>query len=91
MITLGYKDRVLGSTTIWYCALCNTCTVVCPQDVRFKEVIEIIRKMAVAEKYVSPSFLDDLDQIEKECQVYRCEKIASRILELNPEIKKGKI
>ena len=88
MINLGYKDELLGSTSIWYCALCNTCTVACPQDVRFKQIMEILHKVAIAEGYVEPSFLEDLKKIERECQTYRCEQIASRLLSLNPDLKK---
>jgi heterodisulfide reductase subunit C len=88
MINLGYKDELLGNTAIWYCALCNTCTVACPQDVQFKQIMEILHKVAIAEGYVEPAFVEELKKIERECQAYRCEKIASRLLEMNPELNK---
>jgi heterodisulfide reductase subunit C len=91
MINLGYKDELLGKTAIWYCALCNTCTVACPQDVRFKQIMEVLHKVALAEGYVPPSFVDELRKIEQECQAYRCEQIASRLIESNPELKKSEI
>ena len=88
MINLGYKEELLGNTVIWYCALCNTCTVACPQDVRFKQIMEVLHKVALAEGYVEPSFVEELKKIEQECQAYRCDKIASRLIELNPDLKK---
>ena len=88
MINLGYKEELLNNTAIWYCALCNTCTVVCPQDVRFKQIMEILHKIAVAEGYVEPSFLERLKEIERECQAYRCEQIATRLIELTPQLQK---
>ena len=88
MINLGYKEELLGNTAIWYCALCNTCTVVCPQDVRFKQIMEVLQKVALAEGYVEPLFVEALKKIERECQAHRCEKIAARLLELNPGLKK---
>jgi heterodisulfide reductase subunit C len=91
MINLGYKDELLGSTAIWYCALCNTCTVACPQDVRFKQIMEILHKVALAEGYVPPSFVDELRKIEQECQAYRCEQIASRLIESNPKLHKTEV
>jgi len=91
MINLGYKDELLGTTAIWYCALCNTCTVVCPQDVQFKQIMEILHKVALAEGYVEPPFVEELKKIERECQAYRCEKIASCLLELNPDLKKTEV
>jgi len=91
MISLGYKDELLGSTAIWYCALCNTCTVVCPQDVRFKQIMEVLQKVAIAEGYVPPSFVDELRKIEQECQAYRCEQIASRLLASSSKLKKTEV
>lgn len=91
MINLGYRDELLKSTAIWYCALCNTCTVACPQDVRFKQIMEVLHKIAIAEGYVEPSFLKALKEIERECQAYRCEQIATRLIELNPELKKTEV
>jgi len=91
MINLGYKDELLGNTAIWYCAMCNTCTVVCPQDVRFKQIMEILQKVALAEGYVPPSFVGELREIERQCQAYRCEQIASRLIELNPELQKTEV
>jgi heterodisulfide reductase subunit C len=91
MINLGYKEELLNNTAIWYCALCNTCTVACPQDVRFKQIMEILHKIAIADGYVEPSFLETLKEIEQECQAYRCEQIATRLIALNPEIKKTKV
>lgn len=91
MINLGYKDELLQNTGIWYCALCNTCTVVCPQDVRFKQIMEVLHKIALAEGYVEPSFLEALKKIERECQAHRCEQIATRLIELNPGLKKTEV
>jgi heterodisulfide reductase subunit C len=91
MINLGYKDELLGNAAIWYCALCNTCTVACPQDVQFKQIMEILHKVALADGYVEPSFVEELRKIERECQEYRCEKIASCLLELNSDLKKAEI
>jgi heterodisulfide reductase subunit C len=91
MINLGYKEELLKNTAIWYCALCNTCTVACPQDVRFKQIMEVLHKIALAEGYVEPSFLEALKEIERECQAYRCEQIATRLIELNPELQKTEV
>jgi heterodisulfide reductase subunit C len=91
MINLGYKDELLQNTAIWYCALCNTCTVACPQDVRFKQIMDVLHKIAIADGYVEPSFLRTLKEIERECQAYRCEQIATRLIELNPELQKTEV
>jgi heterodisulfide reductase subunit C len=47
MATLGLKDRVLKSDTLWLCAACFTCTDRCPQDVEVANVIRVFRNLAV--------------------------------------------
>ena len=53
MIKTGLKDRLLGSPTIWHCTHCDTCLFVCPQNVRFSAVVDVLREMAVRQGYVS--------------------------------------
>ncbi len=49
MVLYGMKKEILSSETIWKCAHCLTCLERCPQDVRFAEVIEALRILAVRE------------------------------------------
>ncbi|MEJ2271005.1 MAG: 4Fe-4S dicluster domain-containing protein [Candidatus Bathyarchaeota archaeon] len=49
MILYGMKKEVLSDESIWKCAHCLTCLERCPQDVKFAEVIEALRIMAVKE------------------------------------------
>lgn len=46
MATMGLKDRVLKSDTLWLCAACFTCTDRCPQDVEVAAVIRVLRNLA---------------------------------------------
>lgn len=77
MILLGQKEQVLKTDLIWYCSLCNTCSFVCPQDVRFSEAMVVLRKMAVENGYVSDSFLSKWQQIERLGQRLRAEMLDS--------------
>jgi len=54
MIKLGLKERVLRSRALWYCSHCDSCMFVCPQDVRFSSVVDVLREMAVSEGYFDP-------------------------------------
>ncbi len=65
MILLGLKEEVLSSNLIWYCLLCNTCSFVCPQDVKFSEVMGVLREMAVNDGHVSPSLLNTMKDVDK--------------------------
>jgi heterodisulfide reductase subunit C len=64
MVVLGLKEQLLTSPLIWYCQLCNTCSFVCPQDVRFSEAMSVLRQMAVEEGYVSPELGQRMWQAE---------------------------
>lgn len=50
---MGMKDRLLGSDLLWYCSGCQSCVFVCPQDVRFAEIMGAVSKLALKEGYVS--------------------------------------
>jgi heterodisulfide reductase subunit A2 len=51
MIKTGLKDQLLGSPTIWHCTHCDTCLFVCPQNVRFSSVVDVLREMAIQQGY----------------------------------------
>jgi NADPH-dependent glutamate synthase beta subunit-like oxidoreductase/NAD-dependent dihydropyrimidine dehydrogenase PreA subunit len=51
MIKLGLKDRLLGSEFLWYCSHCDICMFVCPQNVRFSDVVDVLRDMSINEGY----------------------------------------
>ena len=74
------KEKVLSSDFIWLCSLCNTCSFICPQDVRFSEVMGVLRDMAVKEGFVDPSFPQQIAAIDKFSQTIR-DKILQAIVE----------
>jgi heterodisulfide reductase subunit C len=80
MVLLGMKEKVLSSDFIWLCSLCNTCSFICPQDVRFSEVMGVLRDMAVKEGYVNPAFPQQIAAIDKFSQTVR-DKILQAIVE----------
>ena len=58
MIKLGLKDRLLGSESIWYCSHCDSCKFVCPQDVQFSSVVDVLREMAINEGYIDSKAME---------------------------------
>ena len=48
-VLVGMRKEVLESSAIWQCVGCYECTDRCPQNVRFTEVIEALRYIAVRE------------------------------------------
>jgi len=71
MVLLGMREEVLSSDFIWLCTLCYTCYARCPQNVKFTDVMGALRNMAVREGYVHPSFLKQIDGIDKFTQQLR--------------------
>jgi NADPH-dependent glutamate synthase beta subunit-like oxidoreductase len=51
MIKMGLKAPLLDSSTIWHCTHCDTCLFVCPQNIRFSTVVDVLRKMALDQGY----------------------------------------
>jgi len=49
MIQMGMKEDVLGSSTIWMCASCETCVTRCPNQVDIARMMDVLRQMAIEE------------------------------------------
>ena len=49
MAILGMRKEVLSSDILWMCSRCYTCHALCPQNVKFTDVISILRDMAIKE------------------------------------------
>lgn len=71
MVLLGMKEEVLSSNLIWLCSLCYTCYARCPQNVKFTDIMGVLRDMAVQEGYVHPSFVKNIDEIDRISQKIR--------------------
>ena len=55
MVELGLRKRVLSSDLIWLCTYCRLCDERCPQDVKFPELVTVLRNMAVEAGHIHPS------------------------------------
>ncbi len=52
---LGRRQEVLASPLIWRCSTCYSCSEVCPQEVRFTDVLTAIKNLAAREGCAPPS------------------------------------
>ncbi len=48
-IQVNSKRRVLGCSTIWLCASCETCSFRCPEKIEIATIMDTLRKMAIEE------------------------------------------
>ena len=76
-VLYGMKDQLLASPALWYCARCAQCSFSCPQDVRFLDIIQGLRNLAVREGAISPVRAARLAQGEKLIQELRRSLLAA--------------
>jgi len=51
LVQLGLKHEVLGSSSIWLCASCETCATRCPREIEIVKVMDFLRQKARLEGY----------------------------------------
>ena len=85
MILLGMKEEVLRSEAIWYCMTCYRCHVRCPQDVKYPEIMRVLRQMALEQGYVKPQFVKGIREVDRVTQEIR-RRLLKRILEKRDSI-----
>ncbi|MFO8059934.1 MAG: 4Fe-4S dicluster domain-containing protein [Bacillota bacterium] len=81
MIAWGMRDELLSSDLIWQCNQCYNCYAHCPQNVKFTDVIGVLRRMAVKEGYAKPALPGTIDRVDRLIQQLRrdlvCEVFAA--------------
>ena len=68
---LGEKEKLLSSELLWYCTQCYTCFARCPQDVRFTDVMAVLRDMAVEHGYVPQDMRERIKRVDVLAQEIR--------------------
>ncbi len=76
MAIFGMREEVLSSDIIWMCQRCYQCYARCPQNVKFADILEVLREMAVEEGYVPKERLKQLDELDKFVQDLRCNLVS---------------
>jgi len=70
-VLLGLEEEVLKSDLIWLCTTCFTCYAHCPQNVKFTDVMGVLRQLAVERGHVHPEFVERLEGLDQLCQRLR--------------------
>ncbi len=76
-VLLGMREEVLSDPVLWHCYLCYTCYARCPQNVKFTNIMEALRRMAVREGYMSSETeqaVTYLDEASRRARVKAVEK-----------------
>jgi heterodisulfide reductase subunit C2 len=78
-IFYGMREALLSSPALWYCARCANCSFQCPQDVRFLDIIQGLRNIALREGRISAGRVAQLHRGEHLVQELR-RRLISHIL-----------
>ena len=76
-ILYGMKEEILSDGEIWKCYQCHTCVAHCPQDVRFADIIRVLREIAVSEGFYNEDFTDKVKEIDVRARKERLDQIKS--------------
>jgi heterodisulfide reductase subunit C len=70
-ILYGMRQPLLASSALWHCARCARCSFQCPQDVRFLDVIQGLRNLAVRDGLIESEKVARLQGAERLIQEVR--------------------
>jgi heterodisulfide reductase subunit C len=70
MVKLGMKKAVLSSPYIWYCVTCRNCEHHCPQNVKFFDVLNVLKNMAAKQGYAPSPWVEQTQQIIQSGLIY---------------------
>ena len=70
-VLYGQRAALLSSPALWYCARCARCSFQCPQDVRFLDIIQGLRNLALRDGFISPDRVARLEEGERLVQELR--------------------
>ena len=80
-ILYGQRAQLLSSPALWYCARCARCSFQCPQDVRFLDIIQGLRAIALREGLISAAKAELLEKGEGLIQELRAQMINRMLAE----------
>ena len=70
MALLGMEKEVLESDFIWLCSSCYNCQEVCPQNVKFTEVMFAIKNLAVQEACMPAGLTSQRNLLKERGRLY---------------------
>lgn len=80
-VLYGQRAALLSSPALWHCARCARCSFQCPQDVRFLDIIQGLRNLALRDGFISPDRVARLEEGERLIQELRLRLIGELLSE----------
>ncbi|MFB0558254.1 MAG: 4Fe-4S dicluster domain-containing protein [Candidatus Bathyarchaeia archaeon] len=81
LAAFGQKDRLLGGDTVWLCAGCYTCYERCPEQVRVSEIVSALRKLALKEGIIHPTYKALMESIAEMGYIYEIDDFQNEMRE----------
>ena len=75
LVLLDMEDEVLKPGEIWKCNQCHNCVAHCPQDVRFADIVRVLREMAIEKGYRDKTLSEKIYLLDDKLKRQRLEKI----------------
>ena len=76
---LGYKEEVLNDDDLWKCIQCRRCVAHCPQNVKFADIMRVLRNMSIEAGYYPEELKDKIDKLDKTVYQYRLDIVADHL------------
>ena len=77
----GQKDRLLDGDTIWLCSGCYNCYERCPEQVRVSEIISALRRIALEEGIIHPTYKALMKNISELGYIYEIDEFENEMRE----------
>ena len=81
LAAFGQRDRLLGGDTVWLCAGCYTCYERCPEQVRVSEIVSALRKLALKEGIIHPTYKALMESIAEKGYIYEIDDFQNEMRE----------
>jgi len=79
LILYGEKDEALAGGEIWKCNQCHACVSHCPQDVRFADIVRVLREIAITDGIYTKELAEKVGEIDINTRKQRLEQIKKLI------------
>src|SRR6056297_4162881 len=76
---LGHKKEVLDNDDLWKCIQCRRCVAHCPQNVKFADIMRVLRDISIEAGYYPASLKDKVDKLDKAVYQYRLDIVSDHL------------
>jgi heterodisulfide reductase subunit C len=80
---LGYKEEVLNNDDLWKCIQCRRCVAHCPQNVKFADIMRVLRNMSIEAGYYPEELKEKVDTLDKTVYQFRLDIVAEHLDDKN--------